>query len=252
MGVTNYGGLPDAYWRERAGQVEDLRAKINSRREPLQGRVIPGDDDLRIGTGKQIPMAVMFLDISSFSARRSTTLEEQDMNLRILTLFFAEMVKVAEDYGGVVEKNTGDGLMAYFQDSGYEGEVGSKRAIAAAMTMMATNHYLIRPVLQLTPTPEIEFRVSIDAGDVTIARLGSAKRFNENVAIGSVANFASKMLSKAAPGEIVIGSSARSRLPLAWQTEFTDLVTTETGWTYYGTGLPYSLYRYTGRWIRTV
>ena len=38
------------------------------------------------------------------------------MLLAALNLFFSELVKVAEDYGGTVEKNTGDGLMAYFDE----------------------------------------------------------------------------------------------------------------------------------------
>jgi len=36
--------------------------------------------------------------------------------LRVLNLFFTEMIRIVEDYGGAVEKNTGDGLMAYFED----------------------------------------------------------------------------------------------------------------------------------------
>lgn len=248
----NFDGLAEAYWKDRQQQVEDLRSRISRRSAPLQGRVLPGDDDLDIGEGKRLAIAVMFVDISSFSQRPSSSLEEQDQNLRVLNLFFTEMMRIAEDYGGTVEKNTGDGLMAYFEDAGHGPENGAKRAVAGALTMMASNQYLIRPVLQATPTKDIDFRVSIDHGDVTVAKLGSAKRFTSNVAIGSVPNFASKMLSKASPGEIVIGASGRARLPEAWRSSFTELITTETGWTYNVTGLPYPLYRYTGRWARTI
>ena len=54
-------------------------------------------------------MAVLFLDISGFSVRKSETVEEQGMILKILNLFFTEMIRIAEEYGGTVEKNTGDG-----------------------------------------------------------------------------------------------------------------------------------------------
>jgi adenylate cyclase len=40
--------------------------------------------------------------------------------LRVLNLYFSEMIKIAEEYGGTVEKNTGDGLMAYFEDNSGE------------------------------------------------------------------------------------------------------------------------------------
>jgi class 3 adenylate cyclase len=194
-------------------------------------------------------MAVMFLDISGFSQRPSETAEEQDMMLRVLNLFFTEMIRMAEEYGGTVEKNTGDGLMAYFEDNaGDPPEKGAKRALSCALTMMAANESLVRPILLATAVPTLVFRISIDYGPVTVARLGAPRRFSANVAIGATANFASKMLAKARPNEIVLGASARDQLPSAWREQFTELATMDTGWTYRTTRLPYSLYRYTGRW----
>jgi len=245
----NYDGLQGAYWQAQIERVVALREKIDARTTAPPGRVIPDDDDLVIGSGRRLNLAVMFLDISGFSQRRSETPEEQLMLLRVLNLFFSEMIKIAEDYGGTVEKNTGDGLMAYFEDAGGEPpEKGVKRAVASALTMMATNQYLIRPILLATPVPEVSFRISIDYGAVTIARLGAAQRFNANVAIGASANFASKMLALAQPGEIVLGESVRDALPITRQILYTELVTNETGWSYIATGRPYPLYRYTGRW----
>lgn len=97
-------------------------------------------------------MAVLFLDISGFSKRPSETEEEQGMLLRVLNLFFTEMIKIAEEYGGTVEKNTGDGLMAYFEDgAGNPPERGAKRAVACALTMMAANEHLKSQSLMQLP-----------------------------------------------------------------------------------------------------
>jgi site-specific recombinase XerD len=49
--------------------------------------------------------------------------------------------------GDTVEKNTGDGLMAYFEDGGQQGEPGSKRAVACALTMMAAT-LTVKPMAQ--------------------------------------------------------------------------------------------------------
>ena len=202
-----------------------------------------------IGEGRRLGMAVLFLDISGFSGRPSETTDEQSLLLKVLNLFFTEMVRIAEDYGGTVEKNTGDGLMAYFEDGGGDPpESGCKRAVAASLTMMAANESLIRPILDATPVPDIKFRVSIDYGWVTIARLGAARRFNANVAIGATANFACKMLGFASPGDIVIGAEVRGRLPTGWH-QYTELMPVTTGWVYRQSGLAYTLYKYTGRWI---
>jgi len=246
----NYDGLQASYWQSQITRVRALRDKIAASTPTQPGRVIPDDEDLAIGQGRRLKMAVLFLDISGFSKRLSETEDEQAMLLKVLNLFFTEMIKIAEEYGGTVEKNTGDGLMAYFEDgAGTPAETGSKRAVACALSMMAANEHLIKPVLDATPVPDIKFRISIDYGIVTIARLGAARRFNENVAIGATANFACKMLSLAQPGEIVIGASVRDQLPPNWH-QFTQYVAVATGWGYRLSGLPYPLYKYTGRWSR--
>jgi len=244
----NYNGLQASYWHSQISRVSALRDKIAAKVPTQPGRVIPDDEDLAIGQGRRLQMAVLFLDISGFTKRPSETEDEQAMLLKMLNLFFTEMIKIAEEYGGTVEKNTGDGLMAYFEDgiSTPKG-TGSKRAVACALTMMAANEHLIKPILCATPVPEIEFRISIDYGAVTIARLGAARRFNANVAIGATANFACKMLSFAQPGEIVIGAAVRDQLPPDWY-QFTQHLPVTTGWNYRLTGLPYPLYLYTGRW----
>jgi class 3 adenylate cyclase len=249
----NYDGLQDSYWRAQIARVEELRRKISDRPKVGEGSTVPDDDALTIGSGRRLSMAVMFIDICGFSNRPMETLEEQDLTLRVLNLFFTEMIRIAEEFGGNVEKNTGDGLMIYFNDGeGTPAERGSKRAVAAALTMIAANEHLISPILRATPTKEVEFRVSIDYGSVTVARLGPPRRFNSNAAIGTTANFASKMLRHAKAGDVVLGESARNQLPADWQSNWTELLPTETGWHYRVSGRAYSLYRYTGRWSRLV
>lgn len=249
----NFDGLQSSYWQKQIERIETLREKISTRPKIGEGQTIPDDDALSIGTGKCLYMAVMFIDICGFSKRPMETLEEQDLTLRVLNLFFSEMIRIAEEYDGNVEKNTGDGLMIYFNDGeGTPPENGTKRAIAAALTMMAANEYLINPILRATPTNEIEFRVSIDYGPVTIARLGSPRRFNSNTAIGTTANFASKMLHHAKAGDIILGESARNQLSSDWQTNWTELLPITTGWHYRVSGKEYSIYRYIGRWSRLV
>jgi class 3 adenylate cyclase len=250
----NYDGLEQAYWDSQVARIEGLRQKIAARAAAPEGRVIPDDTDLVIGTGRRLNLTVMFIDITRFSARRSITADEQEMMLRVLNLFFTEMVRIVEDYGGAVEKNTGDGLMAYFEDK-LGDELGGnsvKRAVACALTMAAANEYLISPILRATDVAPIEFRTTMDYGSVTIARIGAPQRFNANVAIGNTANFAAKMIGLVKPGDIAIGAVARNRLPPLWQTNWTVLSPISTGWVQADTNAPYPLYLYTGRWARLI
>lgn len=247
----NYDALLPTYRQVQAQRVLESVQRIRSREAAL-GKVIPQDEDLTIGAGRSLSLAVLFLDICSFSNRPSDNQRDQEKVLIALHLFFTEMVRIAEDYGGVVEKNTGDGLMAYFEDGGgIPPETGCKRAVASALTMMDAGSNLVNPVLQLIRIDPIEFRVGIDHGSVTIARLGAAKRFNSIVAIGTAANIASKMLALAKPGEILIGDSVRRRLPFVWW-QFAQRLERDTGWIYKGSAAGYPFYRYMGRWNRPV
>ena len=96
----------------------------------------------------------------------------------------------------------------------------------------------------------IQFRICIDYGQVTIAKLGAAKRFNAIVAIGTTANVASKMLSAANAGEILLGENVKNHLPSEWQSSWVKLHTYQTGWVFRSTNLPYSYYKYDAHWAR--
>lgn len=245
----NYEALDATYWTAQKERVEQLREKISGRPAVGDGRLVPDDESLSIGNGRRLWMAVMFIDICGFSSRGMETVEEQDLMLRMLNLYFTEMIRIAEEYGGNVEKNTGDGLLVYFNDGeGTPPESGPKRAVACALTMFAATEHLINPIIKASNAKPIEFRASIDYGAVTIARIGAPRRFNANTAIGTTANFASKMLGLANPGEIVIGESAKTKLPIDWQRQWTTRVPEPTGWTYRNDSSPYLLYRYSGRW----
>lgn len=245
----DYERLTNAYWQSQLDRLQRVLDGINERpATAVPGRVVPGPDELAIGTGRQLQAAVLFTDISGFSGRPSGSASEQQLLLNVLNLYFSEMIRICEEYGGTVEKNTGDGLMAYFEDnSGDPPEGGCKRALAAALTMLHVTQQAINQVLVNSSVKTIEFRVGIDHGLVTIAQLGAARRFGGLVAIGSTANIASKMLDQAAPGEVLIGEEVYKRLPQPWK-QFAELAKLETGWVYVASGLHYSFYKYTGRW----
>jgi class 3 adenylate cyclase len=245
----DYERLTKTYWDEQVARVIEVRDKIIARENSVaDGRVVPEDDDLTIGTGRRLEMAIMFLDVCSFSGRPSETPVEQEMMLKVLNLFFTEMVKIAEEYGGVVEKNTGDGLMAYFNDNGgTPPESGCKRAVACALTMMRANALLINPILRASSVEPLRFRIGIDHGQVTVAQIGAARRFGSLVAIGTTANVACKMLNVADPDEIIIGETVTQRLPSSWH-QWCILKKSDTGWIFRSTQQPYRFFSYTGRW----
>ncbi|MGE4068627.1 MAG: adenylate/guanylate cyclase domain-containing protein [Vicinamibacterales bacterium] len=197
-------------------------------------------------------MAVFFLDVSGFSRLPSESVAEQDLLLRALNLFFTEMVRIAEDYGGTVEKNTGDGLMAYFPDETAPSANGATRALAASLTMQAANHLLVSPQFIASGLNPFEFRIGIDTGYVTIARLGAARRYNSIAAVGATANLACKLLALGNASDVLLGDNAKRDLPVDWQIQWAAPLGVPTGWTFTQSGLAYPAWRFTGRWARLI
>ena len=223
------------------------------RREPVApGRVIPAAEDIPIYDGRRIDATVMFVDISSFSQRPGWTIQEQEQLLRVLSLFFTEMIRIVNDFDGEVEKNTGDGLMAYFVKGAQDTVTVQQRAVAAALTMFYAAENFINPILVHSGIDPIKFRVCMDHGPITIAKVGLARGFNGIVAIGTTANIASKMLASADPDSILIGGKVMAGLPQSWRDKWVKFKTTDTGWYYRESGTSYLYWEYIGRWVEPV
>jgi len=246
----NYDKLEKTYWDDQLKRIEEVRAKIAARQEVVsEGRVVPEDAALTIGTGRRMGLAVMYIDICDSSSRASETLAEQDKILRTYDLFFTEMIRISEEYGGTVEKNTGDGLMAYFEDAaGNPPAECCKRAVSCALSMMFVTEQSINYILEASSIPKLRFRVSIDFGPTTIAQIGAQKRFGNRVAIGNTANLANKMMKTAAPNDILIGENVAAKLPQDWRNTYCQLLDANTGYMFASDRRPYRYYRYTGRW----
>lgn len=246
--AANADRLTKGYVQKQVDRTLVTIQRIRDRNPVVAGRVVPESGDIAIHAGRRLTATVMFLDISKFSQRPSSTQEEQENLLQILSLFFTEMIKVVEDYGGVVEKNTGDGLMAYFVREAADTVPIQQKAVAAALTMFWAATNLINPVVSRSGMQPLDFRICMDHGPITIAKVGAARGFNGIVAIGATANIASKMLSFADANTLLLGGMVLDGLPLEWRSNFVRLKTLETGWVHTANNLPYPFWIYDGRW----
>jgi class 3 adenylate cyclase len=210
--------------------------QLNSILPVVSGRVVPDDDDLIIGGARRLKLAVLFLDICGFSRINSGEDDEQDRVLKLLNLFMAEMLHVVRSYEGVFEKNTGDGLMAYFGEAP-QAEC-TQRAVDAAVTMHCYNDQVISPRLKNHGLPEVRFRVGIETGAVTVANVGVRGDHHSLVAVGNAPNVACKLMKLIPEGGIVLGNFARSLLSDGWKRE-TVGISPLPGYVITGTQTPY-------------
>ena len=217
-----YPGIPSK-WTQH--YLEEIIARGNRRIEVLQdrikgiteGRVMPDRNDITIGSGKRFELAVLFLDVCGFSSRLNWTPEEQNVVLGIMNVFMAEMLSIVNDFGGTYEKNTGDGLMAYFGEEETTGPDRVKPAVEAAVVMHYFNDRLLTPWLKSQNVVQpLSFRIGIDYGPVTIARVGIRGEKSSRVAIGTTANLACKLMNRIPNGGICVGHNVYQNLPNNW------------------------------------
>lgn len=232
--------------------IERTNSRINILNQKLldvkPGRQMPEEDQVTIGSGRQMEVAVLFLDICNYSSWFNDTFEYQKIVLAIMNIFMAEMMNIVRDHKGEFEKNTGDGLMAYFGCETNNPAECVNSAIDAALTMHYFNDNLLTPYMfRQGAQAKLEFRVGIDYGKITIGRVGVPGGLNSFVAIGTSANIACKLLRIANSGDIIIGQHVRNNLP-DYRKQDCAWITLPTGFEYVVSKAPYWAYKYTSRW----
>jgi adenylate cyclase len=222
LGIGTAPESPSKWTHSYLQKVTERLGKITEKNPDrldsiVQARAMPEIDSIAIGSGKHFPqLAVLFLDICDFSGWCNWSQEEQAQVLQVMNIFMATMQGIIRDFNGTCEKNTGDGLMAYFSD-GTSAEDRAKTAVNAATVMCYVNDHLVSPELARLGIGPVKFRIGIDTGPVTIARVGVHSDANQFVAIGTSANVACKLMRLVGGGGICIGEHTYTKLSANWK-----------------------------------
>lgn len=221
--------------------VERMNQRINSIQERLEkttsGRATPELEQVAINTGRQFSLSILFLDIVGFSSWPNSNHDDQKNTLAIFDLFMSEAMNLIRDLGGTFEKNTGDGLMAYFGSDVNDPGKAVHDSVLAAQRIHYFNNKHISPWLQRNFLRPINFKVGIDFGPVTVAKLG-LKNTNSFVAIGTTANIACHLMDLIPSGGICIGQAVYELLPQHFKVRCTQ-INEYSGYVYINSKLPY-------------
>ena len=142
--------------------------------------------------GRQLPVTVLFLDTASFTSV-SERLNPKEL-LEWLNRGMAICVQAVTDHGGMVNKFTGDGMLAVFgvpvpRQPGTE----ASEAIAAAREIHAGLQRL-NVELHRESKPAMRMRIGLTSGEVLAGSIGSAERM-EYAIIGDTVNCAARLES---------------------------------------------------------
>jgi len=198
-------------------RAADRNQRLQAALSSIEGtRDVPDKDEVNIGSARRTRGAILFADTVGSTRLAQRYAKEPEKMLLTLNLLIPTLMDGARYYGGEFEKNTGDGILAYFGvGDSYSDEFAALAAIGAAEAMLWATRYIVNPQLKERGLSEVKITVGADLGDVLLARIGLQRITNGTpmVAVGLVANRAAKIQGSAAPGQARIGEDLFGALP---------------------------------------
>jgi class 3 adenylate cyclase len=149
-------------------------------------RVI-GGDPLRL-EGERQTVTILFADLRGSTALAEKLTPEQVIS--VMNAYLRVMARSVMDAGGILDKFTGDGLMAIFGamgDAGHGAPAAARAALAIRANIAALNAERVR-----AGEPVAQFGVGMHTGDVVLGAIGLPER-SDYTAIGDTVNTASRM-----------------------------------------------------------
>lgn len=152
--------------------------------------------------GQRRNVTVLFADITGYTelSQRLDPEETYTLIQRFSQLLASDVYK----YEGMVDKFTGDGLMALF-GAPIAHENNAERAVRAALDMLADVATLAEDVREHSGV-ELRVRIGLNSGSVVVGSVGSNLLMNYT-AIGNTVNLASRLEQAAQPGTVLVSDS---------------------------------------------
>ena len=152
--------------------------------------------------GERVVITALFCDLRGFT-RLAAQLEPSQVRV-LLNTYYEEFGRLAFNAGGTVMQYTGDEIFVVFGAPVATSDHGAA-AIRCARSMF--DHLAdLNSILAAADLPAITFGIGIHSGEVVAAHVGSSFRMQYSV-IGDAVNVASRHVSAAAAGQIVISQS---------------------------------------------
>jgi adenylate cyclase len=147
-------------------------------------------------------LTIFFSDLEGFT-ETTERLESEDLT-QLLNHYLTEMSKIANQFGGTIDKYVGDAILIFFGDPETKGVKADavacvKMAIAMRKKMRELDGAWRASGIEKPP----RCRTGINTGFCTVGNFGSEDRMDYTI-IGSGVNLASRLEQTAPPGEILI------------------------------------------------
>ena len=180
----------------------------------------PALADLVVAGGAEDPLishrreiAVVFIDLRGFTSFAETTAPE--LVMQALRDFHSAMGHLVDQYGGTLERFTGDGMMVFFNDPVPIPDP-AKRAVEMAVAMCNAVGLLSRQWREKGFT--LDAGIGVALGMATLGAIGFEKRIDYG-AIGTVTNLAARLCAEAPGGEVYVSQRVHAEIDGGYATE---------------------------------
>ncbi len=161
---------------------------------PQVMRSLVGEAPNSFEMGVTKTVTVLFSDLRDFT-KHSTSLPP-DVLIQTLNHYFKEMTAIVYEFGGIIDKFLGDGILAVF-NAFDDNATHSIRAIRAACAMQRTipllNEQLAKTFLADHPSIRLRAGIAIHRGPVVLGTIGTSQK-TEFTALGETVNVASRLV----------------------------------------------------------
>jgi adenylate cyclase len=181
-----------------AEQIVELDRTNRLRRflSPQLAELVVGDENLLRSHRREI--VVVFCDLRNFTPFAESSEPEEVMG--VLAEYHHAMGALVHEYGATLERFTGDGMMAFFNDP-VPCDDAAERAVRMSIGIRDAVKDLAGQWLRRGH--DLALGIGIAQGFATLGRIGFEGRFDYS-AIGSVTNLSARLCADAGPWQVLV------------------------------------------------
>ncbi len=181
-----------------AQQLDELERASRLRRflSPQLADLVVGDENLLQSHRREI--VVVFCDLRNFTPFAEASEPEEVMG--VLAEYHRAIGALVHEYGATLERFTGDGIMAFFNDPVLQ-EDAAERAVRMSIGIRDAVKLLAGQWLR--KGHDLALGIGIAQGFATLGRIGFEDRFDYS-AIGSVTNLSARLCGDAGPWQVLV------------------------------------------------
>jgi DNA-binding SARP family transcriptional activator len=175
--------------------------------EPAAGPPAPPAPPPSPQVGELRPLTALFADIVGTTAL-AERLSPDDFRV-LVGGCVTQMSQAVEEYGGMVQAYTGDGICAYFGVP-VTHEDDPERAARSALRILDVVGDYARDIAAAWSIPDFAVRVGVNSGTVSVGEVGAGNP--QVAAFGEAVNVAHHVMRAASPGTVAIGVETARRI----------------------------------------